>query len=194
MEVPAELAAKQRALAEQEAAEDEDDDIFAGVGADYDPLKDVESGDEAEESASAKPKDDAKNESPRNYFKTAESNQKDQKTNPIMQDPTLMAALKRAAAIRNSEAAGSSADSQPDETDKSRQFLSKLKERERQDAQDMDLGFGDSRYGDDDDEEGPIYEDGDDSGKQKRKRGPKKRKGNKDNVADVMSVVDGRKK
>lgn len=193
MEVPAELAAKQRALAEQEAAEDEDEDIFAGVGADYDPLKGIESDQEDEKVATAEA-DDASKAGPRNYFSTNTEEEQGHNKNPIMHDPTLLAALKRAAALRQDEEAASREDSKPDSDNKSRQFLNKLKERERQDAQDLDLGFGDSRYADDDDDDVPIYEDGDEPGKQKRKRGPKKRKGNKDNVADVMSVLDGRKK
>lgn len=194
MEVPAELAAKQQALAAQEAADEEDEDIFAGVGADYDPLKDVASDDEVEPAVPAPKSDEAREMASRNYFNTDNVEDKAQNSNPIMQDPTLMAALKRAANLRQHEEATSAADSQPEGTEKSKQFLEKLRERERQDAQDMDLGFGDSRYGDDDDDDGPIFEDGDEPDKQKRKRGPRKRKGNKDNVADVMSVLDGRKK
>lgn len=196
MEVPAEFVAKQKALAEQEAAEDEDDDIFQGVGADYDPLKDVES-DEETDGVRTKPHsvDIGETEGrPRNYFNTSGADDQDRKTNPIMQDPTLMAALKRAAALRqNEDETTAEARTDPNETEKSRQFLEKLKERERQDARDLDLGFGGSRYGDDDDEDGPIYEDGDEAEGKKRKRGPKKRKGNKDNVADVMSVLGARK-
>lgn len=194
MEVPAEFAARQKALAEQEVAEDEDDDIFAGVGADYDPLKDVESDDEAAPPV-LKPNDDARSAPPRNYFRTSGEEEKEQTSNPIKHDATLMAALKRAATIRNEEGAAATEDSRLDQSDKGKQFLEKLKEQERQDARDMDLGFGASRFGEeDDDDDGPIYDDGEESSKQKRKRGPKKRKGNKDNVADVMSVLDGRKK
>ncbi|ETN39168.1 uncharacterized protein HMPREF1541_05391 [Cyphellophora europaea CBS 101466] len=196
MEVPAEFAAKQKALAEQEAAEDEDDDIFQGVGADYDPLKDIDS-DADDNGTTTKPDPSDVGETkgrPRNYFNTSGSEDQDRKQNPIMQDPTLLAALKRAAAIRQDEnSTATDATSHPDQSEKSKRFLQKLKERERQDARDLDLGFGDSRFGDDDDEDGPIYEDGDEHEGKKRKRGPKKRKGDKDNVADVMSVLSHRK-
>lgn len=194
MEVPAELAAKQKALAELEAAEEEDDDIFQGVGADYDPLAGIES-DEDEPAQKRIDGDVAKSESgkPRNYFRATDVQESEDRHTGIKQDPTLLAAFKRAAAIRSTEQAEDDA-AKADETDRSRQFLNKLKEQERQDARDMDLGFGDSRYGDDDDEDGPVVGNEDDTGKQKRKRAPKKRKGDKDNVADVMSVLEGRKK
>ena len=55
MDVPAELAAKQKALLEQQALEEQDDDdIFAGVGADYDPLKDIDSDSDPEEAKLSK--------------------------------------------------------------------------------------------------------------------------------------------
>lgn len=202
MEVPAELLAKQNALEAQEA-EDEDDDIFQGVGADYDPLAGIES--DAEEDEVSQPRKEEEASKPsgaRNYFGSNHAeNQEHQDVKSIKQDATLMAAFKRAAALRQDEdnPNGDSAkqSNEPPPSDRSKQFLAKLKEAERQDARDMDLGFGDSRYGDDDDDEdGAIYEDDDNNkeGKPKRKRGGKKRKGDKDNVADVLSVIEGRKK
>jgi hypothetical protein len=194
MEVPAELLAKQRALEAQQAADEEDEDIFQGVGADYDPLKDLDSDDEKK---SSEHKPEEKNEglggSRRSYFGDRTQEDDDTRHKSIAQDPTLLAAFKRAAALR-AEATDETAASEARDTDKSKQFLAKLKERERQDALDMDMGFGDSRFGDDDEEEGAIYEDDEEQGTKKRKRGPKKRKGDKDNVADVMSVLDSRNK
>jgi RED-like protein N-terminal region len=203
MEVPAELVAKQKALLEKEAAEDEDDDIFQGVGTDYDPLKGINSESEDSEKDGPPDADDksVRNEAekrPRNYFgaqDTAKSTNK--KANPLTQDSSILAALKRAAALRQSEGqetTGEDADADPEKVEKRKQFLAKLNQQAREDAADMDLGFGVSRFGDDDDEEGPIWEGGEEREGKKRKRGPKKRKGDKDNVADVMSVLDGRKK
>ena len=77
--------------------------------------------------------------------------------------------------------------------DKHKQFLDQLRKREREDAADLDLGFGESRFDDDDDDEQGAWEEGDKKSSS-RKRGPKKRKGNKENVDDVMRVLEGRKK
>jgi hypothetical protein len=72
-----------------------------------------------------------------------------------------------------------------------KKFLEEAKRREAQDAMDMDYGFGSSRIEDEEDEEGPTWEE---RGGNKRKRGPKKRKGNKDSAADVLRVLDARSK
>ena len=59
---------------------------------------------------------------------------------------------------------------------------------------DMDLGFGGSRVEDDQEEEPVVLEgEGTSRGGNKRKRGPKKRKGDKDNASDVMKVMEARK-
>ncbi|KIW99058.1 uncharacterized protein Z519_00721 [Cladophialophora bantiana CBS 173.52] len=205
MEVPAELRAKQQALLDQQAAEDENDDIFEGV-ADYNPLASIisESEDEAGDkeraatiNATEKTVASTSNK-PRNYFAT--SNQEEaaeDRTNPILKDPTLLSALKRAAGLRRNEEAGGDAvvESGPDKADRQQQLLARLTERDRADAADLDLGFGESRVGDEDDEDGAGWGEGEGSGKKSgRKRGPKKRKGDKDNVSDVMAVLQGREK
>ena len=202
MEVPAELLAKQQALLDQEAVEDEDDDIFQGVS-NYNPLAGIssDSEDEGDDKANTVARTETNIAStrvkPRNYF--AGSNQEaetEDRTNPILKDPTLLSALKRAAALGRSAEEGSEGDdSDPDRAAKNQQMLARLKKQDRADAEDLDLGFGESRFGDEDDQDGPIWEDGEDSGKKVgRKRGPKKRKGNKDNVGDVMAVLQGREK
>lgn len=195
MEVPAEFLAKQKALAEQDAAEEDDDDIFQGAGAEYDPLKDIDSGSEQEQEDDTEPVDaDVEKHSgtkARNYFGEPATENTDQ-SRPVASDPTILAALKRAAAIRQCENNEKNAEAEA-QSEKQRQFLARLKQRDREDAEDMDLGFGESRFGDED-EDGPIWEGEEEGGGSKRKRGPKKRKGDKDNVGDVMSVLDGRKK
>lgn len=205
MEVPAEFQAKQQALLDQQAAEDEDDDIFAGVG-DYDPLAGIDSG--SEDSAGDEKVDETKKadaserkaaDKPRNYFGTDNdaADQGQDRTNPIMKDPTLLAAMKRAAGLRRREDTGGDEvlASDPDRAAKQQQFLARLKEQERADAADLDMGFGESRFGDEDDEDGVVWDDGEGSAKKSgRKRGPKKRKGDKDNVGDVMAVLEGRGK
>ncbi|EXJ76221.1 uncharacterized protein A1O5_00729 [Cladophialophora psammophila CBS 110553] len=205
MEVPAELRAKQQALLDQQAAEDENDDIFEGV-ADYNPLAGIisESEDEAGDKETAATVNATEktiastSDKPRNYFAT--SNQEEaaeDRTNPILKDPTLLSALKRAAGLRRNEEAGGVAavESDPDKAARQQQLLARLRERDRADAADLDLGFGESRVGDEDDEDGAGWDEGEGSGKKSgRKRGPKKRKGNKDNVSDVMAVLQGREK
>lgn len=200
MEVPAKYATKQRDTLQEEASDD--DDIFQGVGAEYDPLKGIESdSDEAsvKDGDHETEKEHVVKSQPRNYFSASKDDEPaDGQQNPVLQDPAILAALKRAAAIRQEgekeafDMDSNPAASQSADVDKHQRFLEKLKQREREDALDMDMGFGESRFGDEDDEDGPI--DGEhERGGQKRKRGPKKRKGDKDNVADVMSVIEGRK-
>ncbi|KAK5046436.1 hypothetical protein LTR84_008239 [Exophiala bonariae] len=211
MEVPAEFLEKQKALLEKQAAEeDEDDDIFGGVAA-YDPLAGLNS--EEEESggemrgptkpdSQAKPQQAIQDQKPRNYFGGPKNSDEVQdRSNPITKDATLQAALKRAAMLRRDEESGKDekdggvGDSDLDREAKHKQFLARLKEQDRVDAADMDLGFGESRFGDDDDEDGEIWDGEEGEGKKTaRKRGGKKRKGDKDNVNDVMSVLEGRAK
>ncbi|KJK63610.1 hypothetical protein P875_00064886 [Aspergillus parasiticus SU-1] len=209
MEVPAEVAAKASA-----PSEDEDDDIFAGVGDDYNPLGDIESdesssdeedgevGEKPARTTEAAPKETPKPSGeapakPRNYFSTSttEATEED-RSNPLTKDPTLLAALKRAAALRRAEpsaedeAGEGEEDADTETLLRRKKFLEEARRREQLDAMDMDLGFGSSRVEDDEDDEVILEE----RGGKKRKRGPKKKKGDKDNVSDVMRVLEGRKK
>ncbi|KIV93194.1 hypothetical protein PV10_04431 [Exophiala mesophila] len=209
MEIPAEILARQKAMeAEEAAAEDDNDDIFGGV-AEYDPLAGInDDSDESEalveKSETTKPESSTDTGQSRNYFGqiTQRDEGADDRANPIMKDPTLLAALKRAAGLRRQDEAGMDGDesAEPDNVDqeaKHKKFLARLKEQDRADAADLDLGFGESRFGDEDEEDGAIWE-GDEGGEQTkksgRKRGSKKRKGDKDSVADVMRVLEGRNK
>ncbi|TPR01165.1 Metallo-beta-lactamase family protein [Aspergillus niger] len=121
MEIPAEVASKASAPAEHD---DDDDDIFAGVGDDYNPLGDLpdddDSSDESEDgekppkatepapAAGDPKKPEATTSRPRNYFSTSTTDEVPEidRSNPLAKDPTLLAALKRAAALRQSEEAG----------------------------------------------------------------------------------------
>lgn len=227
MEVPAVVAA--RIAAEKAAeAEAEDDDIFAGVGTDYNPLGDLDEDDSeedeekeglAESERLAEEEDDsepsvqpvAQQQARRNYFKDSKAEMdtggdEARTSNPLTSDPTLLAALKRAATLRQSSTAqpkddgleeGEYADDvdDPEKLARRKKFLEEARRRDAQDAQDLDLGFGSSRIEDEEDEEGPTFDDGDQKrGSNKRKRGPKKRKGDKDSAADVLRVMEGRKK
>ncbi|RAH61503.1 hypothetical protein BO85DRAFT_411893 [Aspergillus piperis CBS 112811] len=209
MEVPAEVATKAPA-----PAEDDDDDIFAGVGDDYNPLGDLpdddDSSDESEDGEKPKvtepapatgdtKKPEVTTSRPRNYFSTSTTDEVPEvdRSNPLAKDPTLLAALKRAAALRQSEEAGAAnadAEDVDDETAlRRKRFLEEARRREALDAMDMDMGFGGSRNDDDEEDEEVVLETEGRGGK-KRKRGPKKKKGDKDSVTDVMRVLEGRKK
>ena len=74
------------------------------------------------------------------------------------------------------------------------------------DDEDLDMGFGTSRFADEEDFDdskvklstwGDKDDDGEGQskgGQSKRKRGPKKRKGDANNAADVLRVMEARKK
>jgi hypothetical protein len=214
MEVPAAVAAKIAAEAAAAAAQSEDEDIFAGVGTEYNPLADLdeaESSDEEEGELADDRKLRTKEEEkaptvseeaakPRNYFGKTEEPAAEDRSNPLASDPTILAALKRAAALRQGSAqeeqdlAGNGDDDvDPDKLARRKKFLEEARRREAQDALDIDYGFGSSRIEDEEDEEGPTFDDQQRGGAGKRKRGPKKRKGDKDSAADVLRVMEGRK-
>ena len=234
----------------QKPVEEEDDDIFQGVGTNYDPLAGLEEDDyeDSEAQENSLPADTV-NPSPAVYIKqadTQESNPKSAETAPPadgltqsrnyfadpaakieqekslnpMDDPTILAALKKAQKIKtvseelNDDDTDHDGRSPKDEDDEERE--ARLRRRAAmlavadRDLDDMDMGFGSSRFGDAEEAEGggkvklsewkgmgeKDDEEGKDEGRggKKRKRGPKKRKGNKDSAADVMKVIESRKK
>ncbi|KAL4734343.1 hypothetical protein BDV11DRAFT_209486 [Aspergillus similis] len=225
MDVPADVAAKIKAA--QQNTEEEDDDIFAGVGADYNPLggdgsedsseSEEEEGDVAaelksrlelgkEKTAGESTTAAARTEAarPRNYFATSSTGKEAEqvesdckRTNPLTKDPTILAALKRAAALRQAADGSDHIADDEEGVDKEtllrrKRFLEEAQRREALDAMDLDYGFGGSRNEDDEDDEGTVLET--ERGGNKRKRGPKKRKGDKDRAADVLGVLEARKK
>ncbi|KAI5291236.1 hypothetical protein KEM54_005738 [Ascosphaera aggregata] len=203
MEVPAEALARAAATND---SDDEDGDIFADAGRDYNPLADIEedntSGDEADEvkelkEAKAKglqkPTQAAK---PRNYFATTstEEVEKEDRSNPLLKDPTFLAAVKKAAALRRAEenADVDTAGGADEETiARRKKFLEEARRREQLDTIDIDMGFGDIRFDDDDDEDLPIV---DEKSGNRRKRGPKRKKQDKNSADDVLKVLQGRSK
>ncbi|KAJ5368677.1 uncharacterized protein N7496_008437 [Penicillium cataractarum] len=222
MEVPADISAREAANA---APEEEDDDIFAGVGADYDPLAGIEQDDDSSSDEDGehpekpgKPGKDhapatiseegqqptdattAQSAKPRNYFaattSTTAPEEPEDRSNPLTKDPTILAALKRAAALRQTSPSEEDPDISADASLRQKKFLEEARRRDAMDAADMDMGFGGSRIEDgEDDDEGPLLDfEGQQRGGNKRKRGPKKRKGDKDSADDVMRVLEGRKK
>lgn len=213
MEVPAVASA---------LVEEDDGDIFEGVGVDYNPLGDIEDDDDddsSDEEATApnepsklspppKPSESETSSMPppakrkRNYFDEPEEDGSPEQAprNPLT-DPNILAALKKAATLEPITAFASS--------EKEAAKLARRKmmlESDDRDAQDMDMEFGSSRFGDQDDGEdkrvklskwtgGGDADEGDEreEAKAKRKRGAKKRKGDVNSAADVLRVMERRK-
>ncbi|OQD81188.1 hypothetical protein PENANT_c029G03830 [Penicillium antarcticum] len=210
MEVPADIAARSAAA----PPEDEDEDIFVGVGDDYNPLAGLEGDDSSSdeeggtsESASQKlakdtvsktdkkPTTDSAPAKPRNYFGESTTEEPEDRSNPLTKDPTILAALKRAAAIRQTSPSGGEEGESSEAALRHKRFIEEARRRDALDDADMDMGFGESRNEDGEEDDQVLFDfDDDNRGGKKRKRGPKKKKGDKDNVADVMRVVEGRKK
>ncbi|KAH7360083.1 hypothetical protein BKA65DRAFT_448131 [Rhexocercosporidium sp. MPI-PUGE-AT-0058] len=192
--------------------EDDDMDIFDGVGDEYDPLaglseddSDVEKEDgEVEEvkkpiagSMAPPPRPNPS----RNYFNEPSKPAPINESKPAaLNDPTIMAALRKASALNLPSSEPSNAEEAARDARRK-----KMLERDDRDSQDMDMGFGSSRFADEEDfEEKKVKlsewgrggdDDGEDGGKgkEKRKRGPKKRKGDSNSAADVMKVLERRK-
>jgi hypothetical protein len=206
--------------------EERDDDIFESAGDDYDPLagledEDSEGGEEGEASehkekrpekeaipeepvpgSMAPPPKPKQATGPRNYFGESKPERSSDASGPkAMLDPTILAALKKASTLNP---VSKEAESEEDAAKAARR--KKMLQQDDRDAQDMDMGFGSSRFADEEDfEEKKVKlsewgsKDDDDNeggkgdGKGKRKRGPKKRKGDGNNAADVMKVLERRK-
>lgn len=216
---------------------DQSEDIFEGVGRDYNPLgsfdeDDSDGSDKSDDSKTepgkAKPASPArknnnnirprepvppnevqsslpeqKPESSLNYFGDP-GNKEDEKSmttpNPLA-DATILAALKRASAIKP---LSSDADAINEEEAAKLARRRKMLEAHDRDEDDMDMGFGSSRFEDEaDGEDRKIKlsvwgrEESDQGkrggGKGNRKRAPKKRKGDANSAADVLKVMERRK-
>lgn len=206
--------------------EEEDINIFDDVEDDYDPLagledddsdsdEEAEDGEVAEDNQRKKPKtqDSAKELSvpgnmappplpnkPRNYFGEPKPATADNEAKPkAFSDPTILAALKRASTLNPISKAPESAEAAAKEARRK-----KMLQQDDRDMEDMDMGFGSSRFEDEADfddakvklsawGQGDDDEDEKGDGKSKRKRGSKKRKGDANSVGDVMKIVESRK-
>ena len=215
--------------ADSEEKEEENGDIFEGVGADYDPLAGIEddeddSGDEdlltpdsqqapvpkvatvpsqSQSNMPAPPLPSKEATNRRNYFGEVHEKPDLPKDLPgNLTDPTILAALKKASTINPLSSEISSLESEEEAAKLARR--KKMLEAHDRDADDMDLGFGNSRFGDEEDAKGKKVklsvwgkETGDEGrsgeGKGPRKRGPKKRKGDANSAADVLKIMERRK-
>ncbi|KAF2083667.1 hypothetical protein K490DRAFT_51087 [Saccharata proteae CBS 121410] len=237
--------------------EEKIDDIFEGVGDDYDPLAGIGDDDSSSSSDDSDrgedvpdtPPDDpnsskqsqptSRSPSPpqpssettsmppppapqpslpkTNYFKDTPSAPTISTPSNPLTDPTILAAIKKAREIDPSRLSGAESTSETASGSDPAAEEARLKRRaamlstQDRDFEDMDMGFGSSRFGDAEEaEEGGgkvklsewkgmgAEDDGDDgvegkSSAAKRKRGPKKRKGDKDSAADVLRVMEMRK-
>ena len=222
-DLPEEAIALQRAAEQREAMESSDDDIFGGVP-EYNPLEGLEDDDDDDDGedksaqnaiAKSPPKEKtvpARGEGVRrSYFGQSVEEAAE---NTAKNDPTILAALKRAAQLRKqTEDSGETDDdaTKSESTDRNAALLRKLQQQSRQDDVDLDMGFDGSARADEDEEGvkrqklsvwkgiGQKNDDEDDgeagqSKGGKRKRSGKKRKGDKNSFADVMSVIAGRRK
>lgn len=203
--------------------EEDDGDIFDGVGDDYDPLAGLGDDSDEEEDEPKRPtkvEDEAAGtadgaakpplprpaaaSAPRNYFKDAKTGLVSAETlkAPSLSDPMIAAALKKAATLK---AVAMEAEEDDEKAKAKAERHRKMLQNVDRDAEDMDMGFGTSRFEDEadlDDSKVKLSEwgaEGDDDqghqggGKAKRKRGGKKRKGDANSVADVMRVMEQRK-
>lgn len=202
--------------------EEEDIDIFDDVGDDYDPLAGLdedpseEEGGEGEEGEVVETeKPDAENKpepgsmapppkpkpasTSRNYFGDSKSEEDDGSKPSALSDPVFMAALKKASTLNPIAKA---AENEEEAAKQARH--KKMLQQDNRDSEDMDMGFGSSRFEDEADfEEKKVKlsvwggeDDGEDEkgeGKGKRKRAPKKRKGDVNSAADVLKVIARRK-
>ncbi|EUC29356.1 hypothetical protein COCCADRAFT_40254 [Bipolaris zeicola 26-R-13] len=228
--------------------ESEDEDIFEGVGSNYNPLADLDDGDESDEATlgpqSSVPKSENGGQlsegevsssetepnnqellkdgvssapSKRDYFKSvARSTDASQGSNIAAADATVRAALAKVRSLDENSTLlqnlGSSDPSDPAAKEaRLKKRAAELAAADR-DMEDMDMGFGASRFDDaeemeregekvkfsqwkglgaeGDEDEG---EDGTKGPRKQRKRGGKKRKGDKNNADDVLNVMERQK-
>ncbi|KAH7396038.1 hypothetical protein BKA64DRAFT_75456 [Cadophora sp. MPI-SDFR-AT-0126] len=190
----------------------DDMDIFDGVGDEYDPLAGLSEDDSDEaEKEDGEVKEDKhapgsmapppKPAASRNYFnEPSKSISTDESKPRALSDPTILAALRKASSLNLPTSEPADAEEAAKEARRK-----KMLERDDRDSQDMDMGFGSSRFADEEDFEekkfklsewgkgGDDEAEGSGKGKEKRKRGPKKRKGDSNSAADVMKVLERRK-
>lgn len=203
-----------------EEPDDEDVNIFDDVGDDYDPLAGLEEDDsddeeswekkaqpseagEEDKAAMPPPPKPSSTTKSLNYFKDSKTGLISSETlkAPSMSDPAIQAAFKKAASLKQIPKA---TDEEDEEARAKAERLKKLLQSNDRDAEDMDMGFGTSRFEDEEDFEEKSVKlsewgrEGDDDGRgggggSKRKRGPKKRKGDGNNAADVLRVMEKRR-
>ncbi|KAG5950124.1 hypothetical protein E4U53_005451 [Claviceps sorghi] len=219
MEVPEQFRKAEEAAVEEDVG---DVDIFDDVGDDYNPLAGMDDSDSDSEEddleKKARVENGATNNAPgaptdtppapksplkaqastRNYFQDSKTGliSEEAARGPAMSDPAILAAIKKAATLRRIESEDDAEARQNDKEAEERR--KKLLQMAARDDDDLDMGFGTSRLEDEEDFEDHKLaawgNEGGRGGKPQRKRGPKKRKGDANNAADVLRVMEQRKK
>lgn len=216
--------------------EDDDDDIFENVGTEYNPLGDLDdeaNSDDSDDNGEVTKSDESmapvvssntSTEQPeasnkttfdppidvpkRNYFneRSTTNDQPVERFADIGIENIIRKAAKLGAATANEVA--NRADSEDKDTRLAKR--AKMLAQQDRDLDDMDMGFGSSRYEDEEEggEEKKVklsewkggaaggddgWEEDKKSRGEKPKRKPKKRKGDVNNAADIFRVIEGRK-
>lgn len=161
---------------------------------------------EPKPSPKPQPISDDQKPKPKDYFNDNQTSAFSTLSSPSksnsLSDPAILAALKKASSIAPILNSSASTDEEAAKLARRKKML----ESHDRDAEDMDLDFGSSRFddandgedtrvklsvwGDDGEEEGDGGKGG---GREKRKRAPKKRKGDANSAADVLKVIERRK-
>ena len=218
--------------------EKDNDDIFEGVGTEYDPLG---GGDESDSDSNSEdqPSEDETTKRPapqsppsrspgestnwgeptegpkentsaatHNYFKDAPSKDDEQGPDRLAGVQDLLKRAAKMDSLRDTDTNGEHGQDEDEQAARLKRRAEMLAQQNR-DFEDIDMGFGGGRYDDVEDEgegkkvrlsewkgaAGANDEGWDatekDGGKKKRK--PKKRKGDANNMDDIMRVIEGRK-
>lgn len=232
------LGMKVLPVAHSEPHISDDEDIFEGVGTEYNPLGDLDEddyGDSDTDDSSKNELHDALPETskhidndsnsipesilskdisgaridptppqpskpPRNYFNSSDPPSASmQAGTPSHLDVSTLRAVLNKASVSNPTLL-SMATSEPEAAKLERHR--KMLESHDRDADDMDMGFGESRFDDGEDGDegkvklsvwGQVGGDDEETRKGKRKRGGKKRKGDGNSAVDVLRVIERRK-
>ncbi|KAI5920066.1 hypothetical protein F4810DRAFT_455071 [Camillea tinctor] len=186
---------------------EEDSDSDSGDGDGDDESKDkTKQADTSKDAMPPPPRPEASSE-PRNYFKDSKTGLASSETlkAPSMSDPAIQAAFKKAASLKIASLSTMADEDDDEEARAKAERRRKMLQNDDRDAEDMDMGFGTSRFEDEADlEEQKVKlsewgQDGDEQGQKgrggnsKRKRGPKKRKGDGNNAADVLRIMEQRR-
>lgn len=200
-----------------EPEENQDQDLFADVGTDYDPLAGLSESDvDAAEAENGKDESKAKSNplkeqdsgAPRNYFNEKAKEEPDD-VKKTSHDADFLTAIRKAAGVADRLHKTDDIEEGLEDDEEKLKKLARRREMLQihdRDAEDLDLGFGSSRFDDQEDGEDRSYKlsrwkdnGGEDNakghdGQSKRKRGPKKKKGDKNNASDVLAVLERRAK
>jgi hypothetical protein len=153
----------------------------------------------------------------RNYFKSTTSTTDPAAESQTPQNPfndaAFLAAIKKAGALSNISLSLNASSSDPSAPESAEAKEARLQKRAQmlagndRDLDDMDMGFGSSRFGDEEEaEDGQRIklstwkgtgddddDDGDNGGSKEKKKKGRRRKGDKNSAADVLGVMERRK-